>query len=60
VRFVVSTKVMRSQPQFTVRLSNWEPGARLSPVMFQFADLSGARRVQKFPVQCRPGSLPPG
>jgi hypothetical protein len=60
VRFVVTTKAMRSQPQFTVRLSSWEPGAKISPVMFQFADLSGARRVQKFPVQCRPVQPPPG
>ena len=60
VRFVVTTKGIRSQPQFTVRLSHWEPGARISPVMFQFADLSDARRVQSFPVQCRPGALPHG
>src|SRR5262249_39829126 len=60
VRFVVTTKGMRSQPQFTVRLSNWEPGARISPVMFQFADLSDARRVQNFPVHCQPGAPPRG
>jgi hypothetical protein len=60
VRFVVTTKGMRSQPQFTVRLSHWQPGAKISPIMFQFADLSGARRVQSFPVRCRPGAPPHG
>jgi hypothetical protein len=59
VRFVVTTKGMRSQPQFTVRLSRWEPGAKISPIMFQFADLSDARRVQSFPVRCHPGGVPP-
>jgi len=56
VRFVVTTKGMKSQPQFTVQLTKWEPGAALTPATFQFASAGGARQVQAFPVNCRPGA----
>ena len=55
VRYVITTKGLKSRPEFTVRLSNWEPGAKVAPIQFMFPDLSGARRVQTFPVHCRPG-----
>ena len=55
VRFVVTTKGVKNQPQFTVQLSKWEPGATLAPATFQFASPGSARRVQSFPVNCRPG-----
>jgi hypothetical protein len=56
VRFVVTTKGVKNQPQFTVQLSKWEAGASLPPATFQFASSGGARRVQSFPVNCRPGA----
>ena len=56
VRFVVTTKGVKNQPQFTVQLSKWEPGVNLAPATFQFASPGGARRVQSFPVNCRPGA----
>ena len=55
VRFVVTTKDMKNRPQFTVQLTKWEPAAALAPATFQFASPGGARRVQTFPVNCRPG-----
>jgi hypothetical protein len=56
LRFVVTTKKMKGQPQFTVRLSHWEPGIGMKPATFQFVDTTNAQRVQNFPVECRPGS----
>jgi hypothetical protein len=54
---VITTKGLKSRPEFTVRLSNWEPGAKVLPILFMFPDLSGARRVESFPVNCRPPAV---
>jgi len=56
VRYVITTKGLKSRPEFTVRLSHWAPGVKVPPITFMFADLSGAKRVQTFPVHCRPGA----
>jgi len=54
LRFVVTTKGIKAQPQFTVRLSRWDPGIEVPPATFVFEPVAGARRLPSFPGQCRP------
>jgi hypothetical protein len=46
VRYVITTKTMKSQPEFTVQLSRWEPEATLSATTFEFQPPAEATRVQ--------------
>jgi hypothetical protein len=55
LRFVITTKGMKGQPQFTVRLTEWEPRANIMASVFQFPGAPRAKRVEQFPVACRPG-----
>jgi hypothetical protein len=48
LRFVITTKTMKSQPEFTVQLSKWEPQASLSESTFAFEAPAEATRVQSF------------
>jgi hypothetical protein len=52
LRFVITTKTMKSQPAFTVQMSNWEPKADLDDSTFQFKAPAGATRVDAFPQAC--------
>jgi hypothetical protein len=52
LRFVITTKTMKSQPEFAVQLSRWEPQATFSESTFQFQVPAGATRVQAFPSAC--------
>jgi hypothetical protein len=45
LRYVITSKDMPGQPQFTIDLRNWQPGARLSDDTFAFTAPAGARRV---------------
>ena len=54
LRFVITTKTMKSQPEFTVHLSNWEPQASLDDSTFAFQAPSGATRAQAFAAACAP------
>jgi hypothetical protein len=56
LRFVVTTKGIKGQPEFTVHLTHWEPRADVGPATFQYAGAAGAKHVDSFPVQCRPGA----
>jgi hypothetical protein len=56
MRFVVTTKTMKGQPEFTVQLSHWEPMAKITEATFQFPAVAGAKQVKAFPVGCNPGS----
>ena len=46
LRFVITSKDMRGQPQFTAELRNWQPNAPVSANAFVFTPPPGARRVQ--------------
>ena len=52
LRFVITTKTIKSQPAFTVQLSNWEPQASLGDSTFAFQAPSEATRVQAFTSAC--------
>jgi hypothetical protein len=52
LRFVITTKTMKSQPEFTVQLSNWEPQASLDDSTFTFQAPTGSTRTQTFEAAC--------
>jgi hypothetical protein len=54
LRFVVTTKGIKGQPQFTVRLSGWAPGIQVPLATFAYDPPVGAKRLQSFPAECRP------
>jgi hypothetical protein len=51
-RYVITTKTMQSQPQYTVRLAMWEPEANPPAATFAFQPPPGAKRVESLPVEC--------
>jgi hypothetical protein len=53
LRFSITTKTMKEQPEFAVQLSHWEPQARLADSVFSFQPPAGAKRVQSLPTSCR-------
>jgi hypothetical protein len=52
LRFVITTKTMKEQPEFTVRLSHWEPQAALADATFTFQPPPGSKRVDSLPTSC--------
>jgi hypothetical protein len=52
LRFVIVTKTMKEQPEFTVRLSHWEPQATLADGAFAFQPPPGSKRVDSLPTTC--------
>jgi hypothetical protein len=56
LRYVITTKGMKEMPQFSVRLSQWQPGAKLGDAVFQFQPPPGAKKVAAFPTSC--GGVP--
>jgi hypothetical protein len=52
LRYVITTKTMKAQPQFTVRLSHWETQSQLPDSTFAFQPPAGAKRVEAFPTRC--------
>ena len=52
----ITSKTVKGQPQFTVRLTNWEPRATVGPSTFQFEAPQNATKVKTFPTSCGPGS----
>jgi hypothetical protein len=56
LRFVITTKTVRGHPQFSVQMSNWQPGAASPPATFQFQPPPGASAVKSAPDTC--GLLP--
>jgi hypothetical protein len=55
VWFSITTKTMPSQPEFAVRLSQWDTKAAVPPSTFQFQAPAGATRAQTFPSTCVAG-----
>jgi hypothetical protein len=45
LRYVITSKDMPGQPQFTIDLRNWQPSAPMSDDTFGFTAPAGARRV---------------
>jgi len=45
LRYVITSKDMPGQPQFTIDLRNWQPSAPMSDATFAFTAPAGARRV---------------
>ncbi len=52
LRYVITSKTMTDKPEFTVRLSNWQPRAALADSVFQFQVPVGAKKVASFPTSC--------
>jgi hypothetical protein len=52
LRFVITTKTMKEQPEFTVRLSHWEPQATLDDATFAFQPPAGSKHVDSLPTSC--------
>jgi hypothetical protein len=52
LRFVITTKTMKEQPEFTVRVSRWEPQATLAAATFAFRPPAGSKRVESLPTSC--------
>jgi hypothetical protein len=45
LRFVITSKDMRGQPQFTAELRSWQPNVQVSAGTFAFTPPAGAKRV---------------
>jgi hypothetical protein len=58
LRFVITSKDMPSQPQFTAELRNWQPNVSVPASAFAFTPPPGARRVE--PSTAQPGQMQPG
>jgi hypothetical protein len=56
VLFSIITKTMPSQPEFEVRMSNWETKAALPASMFAFQPPANAKAVTTFPSSCGPAT----
>jgi hypothetical protein len=56
LRYSITTKTMPSQPEFSVRLSQWDTRASILPTAFQFQAPTGATRAQTFPKTCGAGT----
>ncbi len=54
LRFVITTKTMKEQPQFTVTMVHWEPGAAVPDASFAFKPPPGAKKVAELPTNCAP------
>ena len=52
LRFVITTKTVKSNPQFTVQLSNWDTQARATSLDFAFRAPSGAKAVTSVASTC--------
>jgi hypothetical protein len=46
LRYVITSKDMKTQPQFTLMLRNWQPNASVPADSFTFTPPSGAKRVE--------------
>jgi hypothetical protein len=52
-RLVITSKRMRSAPQFTAEMSDWEPNARLDNDTFALRPPANGTRIQMLPVGAR-------
>jgi hypothetical protein len=52
LRFVITSKKVKGQPQFTVQLSNWDTMTKLSAADFAFVASAGAKPVPSVTSSC--------
>jgi hypothetical protein len=52
LRYVITSKTVQSQPQFTVQLTHWEPHAKVDDASFAFTPPPGAKKVDNLPTDC--------
>jgi hypothetical protein len=52
LRYVITTKTMKTHPQFTVQLTQWEPQATLPDSTFNVGAPSGATHLDTLPTKC--------
>ena len=45
LRYVITSKDMPGQPEFTIEMRNWEPNAPVSDQQFVLSSPPGARRI---------------
>ena len=62
LRYSITTKNMKGEPEFSVRLSRWQPQASFAEEVFRAEPPAGAKRIASFPVSCggAGGGAPPG
>lgn len=58
LRYTITTKTMKEEPEFTAALSHWEPHAAIADATFAFKPPAGAKRVDSLPTSCQPASQP--
>jgi hypothetical protein len=51
-RYVITTKNVKNEPEFSAHLSNWQTQASLPAGAFAFAPPAGAKRVDQLPTSC--------
>jgi hypothetical protein len=56
LRFVITTKTVKANPQFSVQLSNWDTQAKVSSFDFGFRAPAGARPVSSVTSSCVAGT----
>jgi hypothetical protein len=52
VRFEITSKTVKGSPEFSVRLTNWQPQARIPASTFEFQPPAGTTKVASFPTTC--------
>jgi len=52
LRYVITSKTVKGQPEFEVRMSQWEPKAQLGDDVFAFQAPASAKQVKTFPTSC--------
>jgi hypothetical protein len=52
LRFKITEKTMKGQPEASVTLTNWQPNTNVSPADFTFQPPQGAKKVEEFPTEC--------
>jgi hypothetical protein len=55
VRYVITSKTVKAQPQFTVQMTQWAPHAKIDDASFAFTPPAGAKKLGDFPKDCGKG-----
>ncbi len=45
-RYVITSKDMASQPQYSIQVRNWRTGAQVAPAVFAFTNPTNAQQVE--------------
>jgi hypothetical protein len=55
LRYVITSKTVKGQPQFTVQMARWEPRATVDDAAFDFKPPPGAKKLDALPTNCGKG-----